>query len=205
MRIINVKLFGLMLALAVAIPVGAMAQTAGAPASAPQVQQPPEGGVDWSGVGIGAATVVADVVYVPSKVVYALLGGITGGAGWAVTGGNSQVSDTIWRSSLGGDYVLTPAMVRGDEPIHFSGPTQTAGIGGVSAAPSTAAPIASASTGNNAMQSGAAPARLPSTGGSAPMSVVPSNSSASGQPIDSGTGPVPGTAAAGTRHGMDIE
>jgi hypothetical protein len=205
MRIINVKLFGLMLALAVAIPVGAMAQTAGVPASAPQVQQPPEGGVDWSGVGIGAATVAADVVYVPTKVVYALLGGITGGAGWAVTGGNTQVSDTIWRSSLGGDYVLTPAMVRGDEPIHFSGPTQTAGTGGVSAAPSAAAPIASASNGNNAMQSGAAPARLPSTAGSAPMSVVPSNSSASGQPIDSGTGPVPGTAAAGTRHGMDIE
>jgi hypothetical protein len=200
MRIINAKLFGLMLALAVAIPVGAMAQTAGVPASTPQVAQPPDGGVDWSGVGIGAATVVADVVYVPTKVVYALLGGITGGAGWAVTGGNSQVSDTIWRSSLGGDYVLTPAMVRGDEPIHFSGPTQTAGTGGVSAAPSAAA-----STGNNAMPSGAAPARLPSTAGSAPMSVVPSNSSASGQPIDSGTGPVPGTAASGTRHGMDIE
>lgn len=59
MRIINLKLFGLMLALAVAIPVGAMAQTAGAPASAPQVAQPPGGGVDWSGVGIGAATVAA--------------------------------------------------------------------------------------------------------------------------------------------------
>ena len=201
----SIVIAGLILALVAAMPAGAMAQNAGQAAGTPQVQQPPEGGVDWTGVGIGAATVAADVVYVPTKVVYALLGGITGGAGWAVTGGNSQVSDTIWRSSLGGDYVLTPAMVRGDEPIHFSGPTQTAGTGGVSAAPSAAAPVASSSTGNNAMPSGAAPARLPSTVGSAPMSVVPSNSSASGQPIDSGTGPVPGTAAAGTRQGMDIE
>ena len=204
MRIINAKLFGLMLALALGMPMSAMAQNGGSqPASTPQVPQPPEGGVDWSGVGIGAATVVADVVYVPTKVVYAILGGITGGAGYAVTGGNTQVSDTIWRSSLGGDYVLTPAMVRGDQPIHFSGPTQTAGAGAVSAAPavsSGSAPVAA-----NAMSSGVAPSRPPSSVGSAPMSVVPSNSSASGQPIDSGTGPVPGTATAGTRHGMDIE
>jgi len=196
MRTINAKFLGLMLALAMAIPASAIAQTAGAPASAPQVAQPPEGGVDWSGVGIGAATVVADVVYVPTKVAYALLGGITGGAGWAVTGGNSQVSDTIWRSSLGGDYVLTPSMVRGDEPIHFSGPTQTAPGGSASAAPAGTAPIASASTANSSMPSSAA-ASAPSRTGSTPMSVVPSSSSASGGSIDSGAGPV--------RHGLDIE
>src|SRR6266436_6636299 len=93
--------------------------------SQPQVQQPAEGGVDWSGVGYGAAAVAADIFYVPAKFVYATLGGITGGASYALTGGNAQTSDTIWRSSPGGDYVLTPKMIKGEEPIHFSGPAET--------------------------------------------------------------------------------
>jgi hypothetical protein len=196
----SVKLIGLALALAVAMPMSAMAQNSGTqPAGSPQVPQPPGGGVDWSGVGIGAATVAADVVSVPAKVVYAILGGITGGAGYAVTGGNSQVSNTIWRSSLGGDYVLTPAMVRGDQPIYFSGPTQTSGAGAASAAPVSSGSAPAPAISSSAPSS--APAQISSGGGSAPMSVVPSNSAATGQPIDNGSGPV----TAGARHGMDIE
>jgi len=206
MRKINLKLFGMMLALAVAMPIAASAQTSNPPASTVQVPQPPNGGVDWNGVGIGAATLGANVLYIPAKFVYGILGGITGGAGWAVTGGNTQVSDTIWRSSLGGDYVLTPSMVRGDDPIHFSGPTTTAPHGGVSAAPGAAAPMSSNATSGSTMSSAAAPSSASSTAGSAPMSVVPSNSSASGQPIDNGTGPVRGVAASSsTRHGTDFE
>src|SRR5216683_8218822 len=92
----------------------------------PQVAQPGEGGVNWKGVGIGAGTVAGNLLYVPAKLVYGIVGGIAGGAGYALTGGNTQVSDTIWRSSLGGDYVITPDMVKGDQPVHFSGPTETA-------------------------------------------------------------------------------
>jgi hypothetical protein len=193
----SVRFTLLTLALAVAIPAAAKAQTANTPAATPQVAQPPESGVDWSGVGIGAATVVADVVYVPTKVVYAILGGIGGGAGWALTGGNSQVSDTIWRSSLGGDYVLTPGMVRGDEPIHFSGPTETSGQGSGAAVPASSGGASS----GGASSSGAS-SRF-SSGGNAPLSVVPANSSASAQPIDGGAGPVHGTASAD--HGLGIE
>ena len=42
-----------------------------------------------------------------------------------VTAGNTQAANTVWRSSLGGDYVLTPQMVSGQQPINFSGPTNT--------------------------------------------------------------------------------
>ena len=53
-----------------------------------------------------------------------------GGAGaWALTGGNTQVANTVWRSSLGGDYVLTPDMLTGKQPIYFSGPNKTAAPG----------------------------------------------------------------------------
>ena len=193
----SVRFTLLTLALAVAIPAAAMAQTANTPAATPQVAQPPKSGVDWTGVGIGAATVAADVVYVPTKLVYGILGGITGGAAWAVTGGNSQVSDTIWRSSLGGDYVLTPSMVRGDEPIHFSGPTETSvkSSGMAAQASSGGAYMGTAST--------SSPSTRLSSNTSAPLSVVPANSSASAQPIDGGAGPVHGTASAD--HGLGIE
>jgi hypothetical protein len=107
----------------------------------PQVAQPPQGGVNWKGVGIGAGAVVSNLVYVPAKLVYGILGGIAGGAGYALTGGNKQVADSIWRSSLGGDYVLTPDMMAGKEPIYFSGPSEA----GPSSSSSNGAPAASVS------------------------------------------------------------
>jgi hypothetical protein len=42
----------------------------------------------------------SNLLYVPVKLVYGILGGITGGAGYAVSGDNEQVAQTIWRSSL---------------------------------------------------------------------------------------------------------
>src|SRR5260370_33799089 len=52
----------------------------GSQAGQAQVPQPPDGNVNWKGVGIGAGTVAGNVLYVPAKVVYGILGGITGGA-----------------------------------------------------------------------------------------------------------------------------
>jgi hypothetical protein len=85
--------------------------------------QPPEQELSWKSVGSSVGAVAGNVLYVPAKLVYGTLGGIGGAAGYALTGGNTRVSDTIWRSSLGGDYVITPKMVTGEEPVHFSGPT----------------------------------------------------------------------------------
>jgi hypothetical protein len=112
------------LALVLATPLGLMAQTDdGQPVGTnPQVAQPSNGGVNWKGAGLGAAALVANVGYIPAKMAYAIVGGITGGFGYALTGGNEKAANTIWRSSLGGDYVVTPDMLSGQAPLHFSGP-----------------------------------------------------------------------------------
>jgi hypothetical protein len=71
--------------------------------------------------GRGTATVLANVLYVPTKVVYAALGGLTGGFAYVLTGGNYTVAEKVWTPSLGGNYVLNPHQVMGQEPIIFSG------------------------------------------------------------------------------------
>jgi len=88
--------------------------------------QPPESEMSWKSVGLGVGAVASNVLYVPAKLVYGTLGGIAGVAGYALTGGDKRVANPIWRSSLGGDYVVTPDMLSGEEPVHFSGPTSTA-------------------------------------------------------------------------------
>jgi uncharacterized protein DUF4410 len=87
---------------------------------------PPGAEMSWKNVGTGVGAVASNVLYIPAKLVYGTLGGIAGGAGYALTGGDQRVANTIWRSSLGGDYVITPDMVAGEQPVHFSGPTSMA-------------------------------------------------------------------------------
>ena len=74
--------------------------------------------------GIGTATVVANVVYIPVKLGYALLGGMTGGVAYVLTGANYNVAERVWVPSMGGNYVLTTDQLRGAEPIQFSAPTR---------------------------------------------------------------------------------
>ena len=199
-------LLAMVAAAAIALPAMAQspntAQSANAPSSnnvvggstgQAQVPQPPDGNVNWKGVGIGAGTVAGNVLYVPAKVVYGILGGITGGASYLLTGGNTQTANTIWRSSLGGDYVLTPDMVAGQKPIHFSGPTMTT----PEPVPATSmAPPAGSSSMNSAPMQSAPPARTASAdvGGSVSSAPVPGDSTTTGsaipQPADHGTGPV---------------
>jgi hypothetical protein len=163
-------------------PLWAQSDVSGStPPSNPQVSQPDQGGVNWKGVGVGAGTAAGNMLYVPAKIAYGILGGIAGGAGYALTGGNKQVADTIWRSSLGGDYVLTPDMVTGKKPIHFSGPTDTA-------QPDNGAAAAPAGTSGSTMQTSSAAAPV-----DAPISST--ESTLGTHPIDSGAGPVAGSTA----------
>jgi len=74
--------------------------------------------------GMGTATVLANVVYMPTKLVYAALGGLTGSFAYLLTGGNYTAAERVWTPSLGGNYVLNPAHLRGQEQIYFSGPLQ---------------------------------------------------------------------------------
>jgi hypothetical protein len=82
-----------------------------------------------SDFGLGVGAVFVDLLYMPMKFVYATLGGLTGGLAYCLTVGRTDTATAIWRPSLGGTYVITPAMLRGDEPIHFSGQVDQADEG----------------------------------------------------------------------------
>ena len=75
-------------------------------------------------VGMGTAAVLANVVYMPTKLVYATLGGVTGSFAYLLTGGNYNAAERVWTPSLGGNYVLSPEHLRGQQQIYFSGPLQ---------------------------------------------------------------------------------
>ncbi|MCY4386868.1 MAG: hypothetical protein OXC18_07150 [Desulfurellaceae bacterium] len=72
--------------------------------------------------GIGTATVAANVFYIPAKLTYATLGGITGGLAYLLTGTNREIAERVWTPSMGGDYVLRRQHIRGEEIIYFSAP-----------------------------------------------------------------------------------
>jgi hypothetical protein len=71
----------------------------------------------------GTAAVGAGLLYAPTKVTYAILGAVVGSLAYAWTLGDIDVAHQVWSTTLGGTYVLTPAMLRGEEPILFAGET----------------------------------------------------------------------------------
>ena len=191
------------LAVILAMPAGPLAefaaaqsaQTVGAPAST-QVPQPADNNVNWPGAGYGAGALVCNLLYIPAKLVYALLGGIVGGGTYLITAGNQQAANTVWRSSLGGDYVVTPQMLAGQQPINFSGPTDTPPE---NAAPAPMTSTSSSMTTTTASSGGVAPITpLPASGNG--TSANASSSAGGGQPLDHGAGP-----ASGSSSGANIE
>jgi hypothetical protein len=78
-----------------------------------------------SNVGYGVGSVLASCLYSPAKVVYAGVGGLTGGLGFLLTGGNQDVAKKIWTPSVRGTYVITPEMLKGKEQVQFIGQSET--------------------------------------------------------------------------------
>jgi hypothetical protein len=74
-----------------------------------------------SEAGLGAASAVCSLFYGPVKVVYALSGLIFGGLAWGLSGGDSDVLRAVVTPSVRGDYVITPALLRGERPLEFFG------------------------------------------------------------------------------------
>jgi hypothetical protein len=70
--------------------------------------------------GWGALAMLSNVAYMPAKLLYSITGGITGGLAFLLTGANTDVAENIWVPSMGGTYVLTPRMMRGDDEIVFA-------------------------------------------------------------------------------------
>ncbi|MDG2334223.1 MAG: hypothetical protein P8Q97_08375 [Myxococcota bacterium] len=90
---------------------------------------PPLGG---AGVGTASAAeastqnkvlaVGASCFYLPAKAFYAVFGAATAGLAYGFTFGDEQMANQIWESSVEGSYVVTPAMIEGNERIRFKGP-----------------------------------------------------------------------------------
>ena len=72
-----------------------------------------------AGIGVGAA--LCSLLYGPVKIVYATLGLVFGGMAWGLSGGDSDVMDAVVTPAVRGDYVVTPAILRGEEPLEFIG------------------------------------------------------------------------------------
>ena len=78
------------------------------------------GSSGWSGVGMAAALVGCNLVYVPVKLAYAAVGAVVGGA-TLVLSLDSAVANDVWRPALGGNYFVTAEHLRGEESLHFAG------------------------------------------------------------------------------------
>ena len=71
--------------------------------------------------GTGAGAAIVSLVYAPLKLAYAAGGLVISGLTWVWTGGDTNVSGPIYRSSVGGDYVITPSQLTREEPVSFAG------------------------------------------------------------------------------------
>jgi len=87
-----------------------------------------EGFFESAGIGLGTALV--NVLYIPAKFTYATVGGLIGGLAWVLTLGDTDTAMGVWEPTLGGSYIITPSMLRGDEAVEFSGTGSTSSSGG---------------------------------------------------------------------------
>lgn len=71
--------------------------------------------------GIKVASWLLTVPYCAGKSAFAIAGSVVGGLGYAFSGGNSETAQSIWTKTVYGTYILRPAHLRGEEPIHFLG------------------------------------------------------------------------------------
>lgn len=71
--------------------------------------------------GIQVASWALTVPYAIGKGAFALGGAVVGGLGYVFSGGNFDAAKAVWTPSIYGTYILRPAHLRGEEPIHFLG------------------------------------------------------------------------------------
>ena len=88
----------------------------------PQPQQESPAKEVGTEFGWGVGAVLANVFYMPTKVVYAGLGLVTGGIGYMLTAGRGDVANEIIYPAVKGTYVLTTDHLKGEKPVVFIGP-----------------------------------------------------------------------------------
>jgi hypothetical protein len=89
----------------------------------------------------GASVVLANVVYMPAKVLYAAGGGLVAGAAYLFSAGDKDVAKPILDAAIGGDYLVEPEHLSGDKQLVFFGQSeqqqqaQSEALGDVAAQP----------------------------------------------------------------------
>lgn len=71
--------------------------------------------------GFGVLTAAINLVYGPTKVIYALGGSLVAGAAWVSSGGDAAVVDPITTAALRGDYVVTREHLSRRQSLEFIG------------------------------------------------------------------------------------
>lgn len=71
--------------------------------------------------GMGALAGFSTLIYAPVKLAYATAGLLFGGIAWGLSGGDSDVMMAVITPAVRGDYVITPAQLRMEQPIEFFG------------------------------------------------------------------------------------
>ena len=90
-----------------------------------------------NGLGIGTASALSSLIYGPAKIVYATGGVLVGGLGWIFSGGDGEVAKSIISPAVYGDYVVSPAVLRGEQSLEWYGraPGYASDTANVAAAP----------------------------------------------------------------------
>ena len=70
-------------------------------------------------VGLGAA--LCTLVYSPLKVAYAATGFVVTSLVFIWTFGDTNAAGPVWRTTVGGDYVVAPAVLEGRRSLRFRG------------------------------------------------------------------------------------
>ncbi len=71
--------------------------------------------------GIGVASVVCSIPYGVLKVAGAVVGGVVGGFTYLLSGFDKRAADSVWYTTMGGDYIVTPDNLRGKKDLRVTG------------------------------------------------------------------------------------
>lgn len=70
-------------------------------------------------VAYGVGSVTTTLVYAPIKASFCLLGAVT--SGFTLPFGGPRTAEKVASTACGGTWMVTPAALKGREPIHFVG------------------------------------------------------------------------------------
>jgi hypothetical protein len=73
------------------------------------------------GAALQAASWLVTIPYGALKVGFALLGGVVGGMTYALSGGDTEAAQSVWKTTMYGTYIITPGHLKGERPIRFLG------------------------------------------------------------------------------------